>query len=45
MIGANVSVKGNASIGTITDMEGHFELAVVPNATLLVSYIGYKTKR
>ena len=44
VIGANVSVKGNASIGTITDMEGHFELAVVPNATLLVSYIGYKNQ-
>jgi hypothetical protein len=45
IIGASVVVKGNASIGTISDMEGNFMLTV-PSAksVLVVSYIGMKTK-
>lgn len=42
IIGANVSVKGT-TIGTITDIDGHFVLSIPANATLLVSYIGYIT--
>lgn len=40
IIGANVSVKGTTN-GSITDMNGHYELKNVPeNAILLFSYIG-----
>lgn len=41
VIGANVSVKGNASVGTITDLNGYFQLSVNPNTTLQVSYVGF----
>lgn len=41
IIGANVSVKGNGSIGTITDVNGNFTLQVPDNAVLVISYIGY----
>lgn len=40
IIGANVKVKGG-STGTITDMNGNFKLDVPPNATLIISYVGY----
>lgn len=41
IIGANVLVKGTTN-GCITDLEGNFTLNKVnPNATLVVSYIGY----
>jgi len=45
LIGASVSVKGT-SIGTVTDENGHFSIenTSVPNATLVISYIGYNTK-
>lgn len=43
VIGASVIEKGNTSNGTITDMDGNFSLNVAFNATLIVSYIGYKT--
>ncbi len=39
--GANVTVKGNAGIGTVTDMDGNFTLSVPKGATLVVSFIGY----
>ena len=41
VIGANVIEKGTKN-GTVTDADGHFTLNVSPNATLVVSYIGYK---
>lgn len=41
IIGANVSVKGNNSLGTITDIDGKFTLQVPDNAVLVVSYVGY----
>ena len=42
IIGANIVEKGTAN-GTITDMDGKFSLKTAPNATLVISYIGYKT--
>nr|WP_306434561.1 TonB-dependent receptor [Phocaeicola coprophilus] len=44
IIGANVVVKGNPSNGTITDLNGNFNLSVTSNTTLQVSYIGYNTQ-
>jgi TonB-dependent starch-binding outer membrane protein SusC len=41
IIGANVKVEG-AKFGTITDVDGKFKLDVPKNATLTVSYMGYK---
>lgn len=41
IIGANVSVKGHSSLGTITDIDGKFTLEVPDNAVLVVSYVGY----
>jgi len=43
VIGANVTEKGTAN-GTISDLDGKFKLSVSPNATLVVSYIGYITQ-
>ena len=43
VIGASIVEKGVASNGTITDIEGNFSIKVRPNATLIVSFIGYKT--
>ena len=43
VIGANVMEKGTSN-GTITDFDGNFTLNVSPNATLVISYIGYKTQ-
>ena len=44
VIGASVVEKGNPANGTITDMDGNFSLTVKPGATLVISYIGYKTQ-
>ena len=41
LIGATVKVKG-AKTGSVTDFEGNFALSVAGNATLVVSYVGYK---
>lgn len=43
--GANIIVKGDPTTGTITDMDGIFQLTV-PNeqAVLVVSFIGYATQ-
>ncbi len=43
VIGASVVEKGNEGNGTITDLDGNFSLRVKPGATLVVSYVGYKT--
>ena len=43
IIGANIVEKGSTANGTITDFDGKFTLKVAPNATLVISYIGYKT--
>lgn len=42
IIGANVLEKGTTN-GSITDIDGAFSMDVAPNATLLISYIGYKS--
>lgn len=42
VIGANIVEKGTTN-GTITDMDGKFNLSVPSNSTLVVSYIGYTT--
>ena len=43
IIGASIVEKGNTTNGTITDLDGKFTLNVAPGATLVISYIGYKT--
>ena len=44
IIGASILVKGTTN-GTITDLDGKYNLANVPeNSTLEISYIGYKTQ-
>ncbi|MGL4851715.1 MAG: SusC/RagA family TonB-linked outer membrane protein [Phocaeicola sp.] len=42
LIGVNVVVKGNTTVGTITDFDGAFTLTVSPNDILQTSYVGYK---
>ncbi len=42
-IGMSVVEQGTTN-GTITDMDGHFELFVAPGATLEIGGIGYKTQ-
>ena len=44
LIGVNVLEKGHQSNGAITDVDGHFVLNVSPQATLVFSYVGYKTQ-
>ena len=44
IIGANVLEKGTTN-GTITDYDGNFSLEVRSNATLEVSFVGYKTQQ
>ncbi|MBK7700762.1 MAG: carboxypeptidase-like regulatory domain-containing protein [Saprospiraceae bacterium] len=45
VIGANVVVKEANGIGTITDVDGMFQLAVPANGTTLIfSYTGYETQ-
>ena len=43
VIGVSVVEKGTTN-GTITDFDGNFALEVPANATLVISYIGYKTQ-
>lgn len=45
VIGASVLIEGT-TLGTITDVDGHFTLSNVPSkGTLVVSYIGYATQK
>lgn len=44
VIGASVVEKGNPSNGAVTDLDGNFTLNVKPGATIVVTYIGYKTQ-
>ena len=43
LIGATVIEKGTQN-GTVTDLDGNFELNVKPGATLVISYVGHVTK-
>ena len=45
IIGASVVLKNNTSVGTITDLDGNFEISNVPQqGILIVSYVGYQTQ-
>jgi len=45
LIGASVVVKGNTSVGTITDFDGNFTLSVPSESTtIVVSYVGMTSK-
>jgi TonB-linked SusC/RagA family outer membrane protein len=41
--GVTITVKG-ASIGTVTDIEGNYSLTAPDNATLVFSFIGFKSQ-
>ena len=43
LIGATIRVKGVQS-GVVTDFDGNFELSAASNATLIISYVGYKDR-
>ena len=43
LIGATVKTK-DAKTGAVTDLDGNFEIRVKANATLFVSYLGYKER-
>ena len=43
IIGANILVKGTSN-GTITDLDGNFQLTTDTDAILVVSFIGYQTQ-
>ena len=43
LIGATVRVKG-ATTGSVTDIDGNFVIDAASNATLLISYVGYKDR-
>ncbi|MBR5717090.1 MAG: TonB-dependent receptor [Bacteroidales bacterium] len=44
IIGASVVVKGTTT-GTVTDLDGNFTIpSVAKNATLVISYVGYRTQ-
>lgn len=45
VIGANIIVKEDPTHGTITDIDGKFNLDVPQGVTLEVSYIGYNTQQ
>lgn len=45
LIGVSVSVKGDQTKGTATDIDGQYSLKEVPsNATLVFSYVGFQSK-
>ena len=45
LIGASVVVKGNTSVGTVTDFDGNFSFKVPSEtSTIVVSYVGMNTE-
>ena len=45
LIGASVVVKGNTSLGTVTDFDGNFKLSVPSESTVIViSYVGMTSR-
>ena len=45
LIGVNVTVKGDATLGTISDMDGEYSLKIPrEKVTMDFSFIGYKTQ-
>ena len=43
LIGATVKLRG-ANSGSVTDFDGNFQMDVPSDATLLISYVGYKER-
>ena len=43
VIGASILIKGTGT-GIITDINGNFTVSASPDATLVVSFVGYKTQ-
>ena len=43
VVGASIMEKGTTN-GTVTDFDGNFSLNVKPDATIVVSFIGFKTQ-
>lgn len=43
LIGVSVQLK-NSQVGTITDFDGKFSIEVPTNATLMISYVGFKSQ-
>ncbi|BDD01825.1 SusC/RagA family TonB-linked outer membrane protein (plasmid) [Persicobacter psychrovividus] len=39
--GVNVTIKGSAGVGTITNMDGSFELSATPEDILVFSFVGF----
>ena len=44
VIGATIQVVGDKSAGTVTDLDGNYEISVPSNAKINISYIGYLTQ-
>ena len=45
LIGASVVIKGNTSVGTVTDFDGNFTFSVPSESSIIVvSYVGMNTK-
>ncbi len=44
VIGATVIQAGTTGVGTITDIDGNFQLSVPKGAQLQISYVGFSTK-
>jgi TonB-linked SusC/RagA family outer membrane protein len=44
ILGATILVKGNISSGTISDLEGNYQISASATDTLVFSYIGYATQ-
>lgn len=44
LIGVNIVVKGNTSLGTISDMDGNFKLNTSGTSVLIFTSIGYVTQ-
>ncbi|HBG41134.1 MAG TPA: TonB-dependent receptor [Porphyromonadaceae bacterium] len=45
LVGVTIVVKGQTSLGTISDMDGHYTLTdIQPEAILVFSYVGYVTQ-
>ena len=42
--GVNVTVKGTPSQGTISDMDGRYEISMKAGATLMFAYMGFATQ-
>lgn len=43
LVGVSV-IQKNSTNGTLTDLDGRFQLSVPSNAVLVISYLGYKTQ-